>query len=107
MQLTSEVPYQVADTPEGFRVIVMGAKLQLRNHGRALDTSFFDTPIKRVELKQNKTEVWVDVHTQGKPAHSEKLEEHTGRKFLFVDVQPPAAASQAAATEPVPAATKK
>jgi hypothetical protein len=97
VQLSAEATHEQKLVGDAFVVFVAGARLGQRNHGRFIDTSFFDTSIARVEGKNvpahrgSKAGVELTVHFKKGAAKNPDVKEETGadgKRYLFLDFAP-------------------
>jgi hypothetical protein len=98
VQLTAEAPYQVTETAHGVQVSIKGARLHLRNNGRALETKFFATPVQKVRASEKGGQVTVLIETRAKSAHAERTESQGGYVFLLIDFPTDPGATETTAT---------
>jgi hypothetical protein len=97
VQLSGEATYDQKVVADKLVVFVAGARLGTRNHGRFIDTSFFDTSVARIEGKNvgarrgQKAGVELTVRFKKGGAKNADLKEETsadGHRYLFVDFAP-------------------
>ena len=97
VQLDTEAAYEQRVVEDTLVVFLAGARLGKRNNGRFIDTSFFDTPVLRVEAKSlrarrgQKAGVELTVHfKKGAAKNAEARAENStdGHRYLFLDFAP-------------------
>ncbi len=97
VQLSAPATYEQHLVEDTLVVFVEGVKLGTRNHGRFIDTSFFDTRVARIEARNvrarrgQKAGVEIVVHFKKGMAKAADIKEEAGpegRKFLFLDFAP-------------------
>lgn len=98
VQLTADAPFQVTEVGNSLHVTIKGARLNLRNNGRPLDTHFFATPVKSIHATEKGGEVVLVIETKGHANHSEKTETQGGYQFLMIDFPPEGASGESAST---------
>ena len=98
VQLTADAPFQVTEVGSALHVTIKGARLNLRNNGRPLDTHFFATPVKSIHATEKGGEVVLVIECKGHANHSEKTESQGGYQFLMIDFPPEGASGESAST---------
>jgi hypothetical protein len=97
VQLSAEATYEQKLVGDALVVFVAGARLGQRNHGRFIDTSFFDTAVARVEARNvaarrgQKAGVELTVHFKKGAAKNADVKEENGadgHRYLFLDFAP-------------------
>lgn len=97
VQLNAEATYDQKLVGDALVVFVAGARLGQRNHGRFIDTSFFETAVTRVEGKNvparrgAKAGVELTVHFKKGSARLAEVKEEAaadGHRYLFLDFAP-------------------
>jgi hypothetical protein len=97
VQLTTELPFEQRVAGDALVVFVPGARLGTRNHGRFIDTSFFDTRVARVDASNvrarrgRKAGVEVTIRfKKGAPGEAQASQETSpdGHRFLYFDFAP-------------------
>jgi hypothetical protein len=97
VRLSAEAAYDQKLVGDALVVFVTGARLGQRNHGRFIDTSFFDTAVARIEGKNvparrgAKAGVALTVHFKKGAAKLAEVKEESGadgHRYLFLDFAP-------------------
>jgi hypothetical protein len=97
LRLSADATYEQKLVGDSVVVFVAGARLGQRNHGRFIDTSFFDTAIARVQGKNvparrgSKAGVELTVHFKKGAAKLPDIKSETGAdgdRYLFLDFAP-------------------
>ena len=86
IQLTVEVKPELKHSGANWQLVLPGVSLPAGNARLALDTSFFNTPVKSVRSRKHKSDVIVQLDMRAKVAPSLRTEKaSTGYFFVYVE----------------------
>lgn len=89
VQITHDVQLDVQTVKGGLTVTLRNCRIHARNNSRTLDTRFFATPVKQVEVHQRKRGVELDIALKEPAAATPRKESGPGgSQFWVLDFAP-------------------
>jgi hypothetical protein len=100
LQMTREVPYTVSQSTRELTVMLRGCRIHRRNNARPVNTSFFATPVAKVQARQQGQDVKVVIGLRKPVQVQPRLEAgEAGYQFLMFDFPAEAGAASRPAAE--------
>ena len=86
LQTTQSVTYDTKPSPKRLSLTLRNCRIHLKNNERDLNTSFFDTPVASVKVRQHRRDVEVTIGLKSAVTTSPREEDGPdGTKFVVLD----------------------
>lgn len=86
LQTTQAVTYDTKPGGKSLSVTLRNCRIHLKNNERDLNTSFFDTPVAGVKVRQRRLDIEVTIALKSEVAASPRVEDGPdGTKFVVLD----------------------